>query len=210
MNNDMNNGLVSENGIEQVENKLAETELGGLDCEMEKEMFTLFLIDEKDNEVKGTRVELPRKSIRLIGLVNVALTDDSELTELGIRLENFNVLKRIVEFAAHYENEEPCKCETPLPTNDLNDAILRDDDKTDEWAVNYINEVGEEGGNILFLYELLKASNKVECKPLVDVCTTKIASLIKGHSFVEVKKKLDPLNLCEDLETEKVTCKPSV
>ena len=109
---------------------------------------------------------------------NINLQDNNEQKDVNSITIDFikgDILKKIVEYLEHYENDEPKEIEKPLPSSDLNEYI-------DDWDYNYIDV------DLDTLFELNKAADKMKIKSLLELISAKSASLIRGHSPDEIRK----------------------
>ena len=84
-------------------------------------------------------------------------------------------MKKIVEYLEHYKNEEPKEIERPLPSSKFEECV-------DKWDFDYIDICLDE------IFEIINASNYLNIKPLLELASAKMASLMKGKTTEEIKK----------------------
>ena len=86
-----------------------------------------------------------------------------------------DILKKIVEYLEHYENEEPKEIERPLPSLNFKECV-------DEWDYNFIDV------DINTIFKIINASNYLNIPPLLELSSAKMASIIKGKTTEEVRQ----------------------
>ena len=101
--------------------------------------------------------------------------------EFNVNNVKGDVLKKVVEYLEHYENEEPKIYERPLPSANLKEIF-------DEWDYNFINISLDE------IFLIILASNYLDIKPLLELSTATIAGLIKGKTSDEIRQMFNITN----------------
>ena len=86
-----------------------------------------------------------------------------------------DILKKVVEYLEHYENEEPKEIERPLPSLNFQECV-------DEWDYNFIDI------NLDTIFEIILASNYLDISPLLELASAKMASVIKGKTTEELRQ----------------------
>ena len=86
-----------------------------------------------------------------------------------------DILKKVVEYLEHYENEEPKEIERPLPSLNFKECV-------DEWDYNFIDV------DINTIFKIINASNYLNIPPLLELSSAKMASIIKGKTTEEVRQ----------------------
>ena len=81
----------------------------------------------------------------------------------------------------HYENTEPKEIERPLPSQNFKECV-------DEWDFNYI-EV-----ELDMIFEIILGANYMDIKPLLELASAKVASIIKGKTTDEIRKTFNITN----------------
>ena len=125
-----------------------------------------------DNQKIEIDTESAQKSLLLKGLIS-----DFNAQQEPIQLPDikYDILKKVVEYLAHYKDKEPQQIPKPLPSQDLKEV-------TDEWDVNFIN-----GMELDSVFDLINAANYMDISSLLDLACAKIASLMKGKSAAEIR-----------------------
>lgn len=97
----------------------------------------------------------------------------------NIQAETF---KKIVEFLKHLKegNEEP-SFEKPLRSSNM-------DELTTEWYAKFVDLEDEP------LQDLLNAANDLHIKPLIHLCCAKMATIIRGLSIPDFRKRFNVVN----------------
>ena len=85
------------------------------------------------------------------------------------------ILKKIKEYLEHYENNEPKEIERPLPSQNFKECV-------DEWDNNFIDV------DLDLIFELILGANYMDIKPLLELASAKVASIIKGKTTEEIRK----------------------
>ena len=101
--------------------------------------------------------------------------------EFNVNEVKGDVLKKVVEYLEHYENEEPKIIERPLPSANLKECL-------DEWDYNYIDISLDE------IFSIILAANYLDIKPLLELATAAIAGHIKGKSSEEIRNEFNITN----------------
>eukprot|EP01084_Bolivina_argentea_P039709 73381_1 len=102
-----------------------------------------------------------------------------------------SILKRIVQYMDYYYYNGATYIEKPLKSANMRDIVC-------EWEANFI-EVDQET-----LFELILAANKLKIKPLLDLTCAKVASMIKGKTPEEIRKRFNIQNDFSPEEEEAV------
>ena len=129
-----------------------------------------------DNE----KFEISSKAAKRSTVVNNVLESYPEDSEIPIPNVKSNILKKIIEYLNHYENEEPLTIIKPLKNN-FKDCVS-------EWDYNFVNQ----DQNTIF--EIILGANYMDIKPLLEVSCAKIASMINGKTTEEIRKTFDIQN----------------
>ena len=102
-----------------------------------------------------------------------------------------DILKKIKEFLEHYENTETKEIERPLPSQNFKECV-------DEWDNNYINV------KLDLIFEPILGANYMDIKPLLELSSAKVASIIKGKITDEIGKKFGITNDFTPEEEEQI------
>ena len=101
--------------------------------------------------------------------------------EFNVNNVKGDVLKKVVEYLEHYENEEPKLYEKPLSSSNLKECV-------DEWDYNYINIELDDACYIL------SAANYLNINPLLQLTCAAVAARIKGKTTEEIRQTLHITN----------------
>jgi len=123
----------------------------------------------------GQKVSIDEKSCGKSNLLKGLMQDYSEDTDIPMPDIKGDVLKKVVEYLAHYQDSEPKEIPKPLPSANLLDV-------TDEWDVNFINSMDLDTN-----FDIINAANYMDIKALLDLSCAKIASLMKGKTAEEIR-----------------------
>ena len=126
----------------------------------------------------GEKIEISSKVDQRSVLVKGILEDYPEDAEVPLNNVKRNILKKIKEYLDHYENEEPKEIERPLPSNNFKECV-------NEWDYNFIDM------DLQLIFEIILGANYMDIKPLLELSSAKVASIIKGKNTEEIRKIFD-------------------
>ena len=121
------------------------------------------------------KIQIDSKSAERSHLLKGLIADYNQKEDIPLPDIKYDILKKVVEYLAHYKEKEPQQIPKPLPSQDLKEV-------TDEWDVNFIN-----GMDLDSVFDLINAANYMDIAPLLDLACAKIASLMKGKSAAEIR-----------------------
>ena len=134
-------------------------------------METITLISE-DNH----KIEIDFKSAQKSNLLKQKLMEtDNKPFEIKLNNIKYDILKKIVEYLNYYKSKTPKEIPKPTPSEPLN-LFLSD------WDFEFINNV-----DIDKTFELMNASSELEIKSLLDLASTKIASILKNKGIEDIR-----------------------
>lgn len=191
------NSLENENIVENenmVENKSSDMEIDteqgiqhdevkGLDDDEKEKTFTL---TSKD----GESFEITEKASKLSTLITTAISGNQDDTDVPLPAVNGSILALIVQYLNYHAT-------SPVPENNLPEKLKSNvfaDNVESKWDVTFIEETVMNNKDTAkeTLYDLIKASNYMEIKPLLHLGCAKVASMIKGKSLDKIKDILSP------------------
>ena len=136
---------------------------------------------EYDNKVimissDGQKFEISAKAAMRSQIVKESIIGNNQ-EEIEFNANNIkgDILKKVVEYLEHHENEEPKEIERPLPSLNFQECV-------DEWDYNFIDI------NINTILEIINASNYLNIPPLLELASAKMAYIIKGKTTEEIKQ----------------------
>lgn len=89
-----------------------------------------------------------------------------------------DTMRRIIEFCKHYKESKLPTIQKPLQSSNLSEAI------NDEWYVKFIDL-----DKVDDIIDIVIAANFLDIDPLTELSCAKIASMIKGTSVEDIRKK---------------------
>lgn len=141
---------------------------------MENKQVTLVSSD-------GEKFQISEKAVRRSTLVKGIIDDYPEDPEVPLHNVKSNILTKIITYLEQYSDSEPKEIERPLPSNNFNECV-------DAWDYQFIDLELET------IFELILAANYMDIKPLIELASSKVASVIKGKSPEEIRKTFNIQN----------------
>ena len=123
----------------------------------------------------GEKVEISAKAVQLSVLVKGIIEDYPDDAEVPLNNVKSNILKKIKEYLDHYEKEEIKEIERPLTSQNFKECV-------NEWDFKYIDV------DLDLIFELILSANYMDIKPLLELASAKVASIIKGKNTEEIRK----------------------
>jgi S-phase kinase-associated protein 1 len=134
-------------------------------------MQTVTLVcDGKEYEVE---LEIAQQSVILKNMIE----DTGKEGKIPLNNLDIPTFDRILEFCRHYRDAKMSPIEKPLKSSNLADVV-------DEWYAKFIDL--EKMDDII---SLVIAANYLDIDPLTELSCAKLASLIKGKTAEEIRKK---------------------
>ena len=129
----------------------------------------------------GVKVEIPAKAVQRSVLVKGIIEDYPDDAEVPLNNVKSDILKKIIEYLVHYESTEPKEIDRPLPSQNFKECV-------DEWDNNYIDV------ELDMIFEIILGANYMDIKPLLELASAKVASIIKGKTTDEIRKTFNITN----------------
>ena len=123
----------------------------------------------------GEKVEISSKAVQKSILVKGIIEDYPDESEVPLNNVKSNILKKIKEYLEHYENEEPKPIDRPLPSQNFKECV-------EDWDFKFIDV------ELDLIFELILGANYMDIKPLLELASAKVASIIKGKTTEEIRK----------------------
>ena len=139
----------------------------------------------------GEKVVISSKAVQRSVLVKGIIEDYPDDAEVPLNNVKSNILKKIKEYLDHYENQEPKNIERPLPSQNFQDCV-------DDWDFKYIDVEKD------LIFELILGANYMDIKPLLELASAKVASIIKGKTTEEIRKTFGIQNDFTPKEEEQI------
>ena len=121
------------------------------------------------------KIEVSAKAVQRSVLVKGIIEDYPDDAEVPLNNVKSKTLKKIKEYLEHYENEEPKEIERPLPSQKFKECV-------GEWDYNFIELDLDD------TFEIILGANYMDIKPLLELASAKVASIIKGKTTEEIRK----------------------
>ena len=129
----------------------------------------------------GEKMQVTAKAAQRSQLVKGIIEDYPDDAEVPLNNVKSNILKKIKEYLEHYENEEPKQIERPLPSQKFDECV-------EPWDFKYIDV------DLELIFELILGANYMDIKPLLELASAKVASIIKGKTTEEIRKTFNIQN----------------
>ena len=139
---------------------------------MELENDTKVILISSDGEKIETSAKAAMRSTLIKDSIQDCRDDIIEFTANNVK---GNILKKIVEYLEHYKDTEPKEIERPLPSQNFKECV-------DEFDFNF-TEI-----DLDMLFEIILASNYLDIKPLQELASAKVASILKGKTTEEIRR----------------------
>ena len=123
----------------------------------------------------GEKFQITEKAARRSQLIKGIIDDYPDDPEVPLHNVKSSILQRIISFMEYYKDSEPKEIEKPLPSNNFNECV-------DAWDFQFIDL------EIEVIFEIIFAANYMDIKPLLELASSKIASVIKGKSPEEIRR----------------------
>lgn len=118
-------------------------------------------------------LEVAQQSVILSNMIE----DTGQEGEIPLNNLKTDTLKRIIDFCTHYKEAKLSPIEKPLKSDSLAEVV-------DKWYCDFmeIKKTDE-------IIELVIAANNLDIEPLTELACAKLATLIKGKTAEEIRKK---------------------
>ena len=129
----------------------------------------------------GEKMQISAKAAQRSQLVKGIIEDYPDDAEVPLNNVKSNILKKIKEYLEHYQESDPKEIERPLASQNYQDCV-------EPWDYEFINV------DLDLIFEIILAANYMDIKPLLELATSKIASIIKGKTPEEIRKTFNIQN----------------
>jgi S-phase kinase-associated protein 1 len=124
-------------------------------------------------------------------LIKTMWSGDQTETEIPLPNVRGSILKKVIKYMQYHHTNPAKEIEKPLKSANMREVVS-------EWDANFV-EVDQET-----LFELILAANYMDIKPLLDLTCAKVASMIKGKTPEEIRKRFNIQNDFSPEEEEAV------
>ena len=129
----------------------------------------------------GEKMQISAKAAQRSQLVKGIIEDYPDDAEVPLNNVKSNILKKINEYLEHYQDSDPKEIERPLASQNYQDCV-------EPWDYEFINV------DLDLIFEIILAANYMDIKPLLELASSKIASIIKGKTPEEIRKTFNIQN----------------
>ncbi len=123
----------------------------------------------------GDKYQLSEKAARRSQLIKGIIDDYPDDPEVPLHNVKSHILQKIIAYLEYFKDNEPREIERPLPSNNFNECV-------DSWDFQFIDL------ELDLIFEIILAANYMDIKPLMELASSKVASIIKGKSPEEIRK----------------------
>ena len=131
--------------------------------------------------ITWTKIRNIIKNRSKICILKGIIEDYPDDAEVPLNNVKSNILQKIKEYLEHYENEDPKEIERPLPSQKFEECV-------ENWDFKYIDV------DLELIFELILGANYMDIKPLLELASAKVASIIKGKTTEEIRKTFNIQN----------------
>ena len=129
----------------------------------------------------GEKLQVTSKAAQRSQLVKGIIEDYPDDAEVPLNNVKSNILKKIKEYLDHYQDTDPKEIERPLASQNYQECV-------DAWDYEFINV------DLDLIFEIILAANYMDIKPLLELASSKVASIIKGKTPEEIRKTFNIQN----------------
>ena len=129
----------------------------------------------------GEKMQISAKAAQRSQLVKGIIEDYPDDAEVPLNNVKSGILKKIKEYLEHYQDSDPKEIERPLASQNYQDCV-------EAWDYEFINV------DLDLIFEIILAANYMDIKPLLELASSKIASIIKGKTPEEIRKTFNIQN----------------
>jgi S-phase kinase-associated protein 1 len=130
---------------------------------------------------EGEKMQISVKAAQRSQMIKRIIDDFPNETEIPLENVRSNILKKIKEYLDHYQDTDPKEIERPLASQNFQECV-------DPWDFEFINV------DLDLIFEIILASNYMDIKPLLELASSKVASIIKGKTPEEIRKTFNIQN----------------
>jgi S-phase kinase-associated protein 1 len=129
----------------------------------------------------GDKYQISEKAARRSQLIKGIIDDYPDDPEVPLHNVKSHILQKIIAYLEYYKDAEPKEIEKPLPSNNFNECV-------EAWDYQFIDL------ELDLIFEIILAANYMDIKPLMELASSKVASIIKGKSPEEIRKTFNIQN----------------
>jgi S-phase kinase-associated protein 1 len=129
----------------------------------------------------GEKYQISEKAAKRSQLIKGVMDDFPDDPEVPLHNVKSSILEKIIKYLEYYKDTEPREIEKPLPSNNFNECV-------DSWDYNFIDL------ELDVIFEMILAANYMDIKPLMELASSKVASIIKGKTPEDIRKTFNIQN----------------
>lgn len=129
----------------------------------------------------GDKYQISEKAAKRSQLIKGIIDDYPDDPEIPLHNVKSHILSKIKEYLEYYKDTEPREIERPLPSSNFNECV-------DAWDYQFIDL------ELDVIFEIILAANYMDIKPLMELASSKVASIIKGKTPEEIRKTFNIQN----------------
>jgi S-phase kinase-associated protein 1 len=129
----------------------------------------------------GEKYQISEKAAKRSQLIKGVMDDFPDDPEVPLHNVKSTILEKIIKYLEYYKDTEPREIEKPLPSNNFNECV-------DAWDYNFIDL------ELDVIFEMILAANYMDIKPLMELASSKVASIIKGKTPEDIRKTFNIQN----------------
>ena len=149
-------------------------EVRGLDEDLGDDELTLISQDNRSFTVS--------RSVAFSSeVVKTMIENDKEETKIPLPNVKGAVLEKVIEYMKYHDGNPAREIERPLRSFNMRNVVC-------DWDADFV-EVDQE-----ILFELILAANYLDIKPLLDLVCAQVASMLKGKTPEEIRRKFNIQN----------------
>ncbi len=149
-------------------------EIKGLDEDIQDSDLNLHAQD-------GAAFTVKRKVALGSELIKTMTENDKDETNIPLPNVKGNILEKVIAYLEHHVHNPAKEIERPLRSANMREVV-------EQWDADFV-EVEQE-----VLFEMILAANYMDIKPLLDLTCAKVASMLKGKTPEEIRKKFNIQN----------------
>jgi len=145
-------------------------------------------LDDEENESltlnsqEGKAFEIQREVAMMSALVKTMYEGDKQQTSIPLQNVKSAILEKVINYMQFHHKNPAKEIDKPLKSSNMREVV-------GEWDATFVDDCDQE-----CLFELILASNYMDIKPLLDLACAKVASMIKGKSPEEIRRRFNIVN----------------
>ncbi len=130
---------------------------------------------------EGGKFTISEKAAKRSQLIKGIIDDYPDDPEVPLHNVKSTILEKIIAYLENYKDSEPRDIERPLSSNKFNECV-------EAWDYQFIDL------ELDMIFEIILAANYMDIKPLMELASSKVASIIKSKSPEDIRKTFNIQN----------------